>query len=256
MLVKEQGIAAGIEVALAIFKEVDEKLKVELKGKDGDKISPGDELFYVEGPIQSILKAERLVLNCMQRMSGIATTTHKYVQAIEGCNSKILDTRKTTPLLRSLEKQAVKIGGGYNHRFGLFDMILIKDNHVDSAGGITQALESAKKYITEKGIRIPIEIETRSTEEIKEALSSGIPDRIMFDNFSPEQVKEAVKLVKVGAFIPVSSKAEILNAFNYFKSEQNRSAAGENINQFLEMNRGASKKILDDIKSHYISVSK
>jgi nicotinate-nucleotide pyrophosphorylase (carboxylating) len=215
LLVKEQGIAAGIEVALAIFKEVDEKLKVELKGKDGDKISPGDELFYVEGPIQSILKAERLVLNCMQRMSGIATTTHKYVQAIEGCNSKILDTRKTTPLLRSLEKQAVKIGGGYNHRFGLFDMILIKDNHVDSAGGITQALESAKKYITEKGIRIPIEIETRSTEEIKEALSSGIPDRIMFDNFSPEQVKEAVKLVNKKCETEASGGITIVNIREY-----------------------------------------
>jgi nicotinate-nucleotide pyrophosphorylase (carboxylating) len=215
LLVKEHGIIAGLDVALAIFNEVDSTLKIDLKSKDGTVVAPGDELFYVEGSVQSILKAERLVLNCMQRMSGIATTTNMYVKAIEGTNAKILDTRKTTPLLRSLEKQAVKIGGGHNHRFGLYDMILIKDNHVDSAGGITQALESAKKYIDEKGIHIPIEIETRSFEEIKEALIGGIADRIMFDNFSPEQVKEAVGIVNKKAETEASGGITIANIREY-----------------------------------------
>jgi nicotinate-nucleotide pyrophosphorylase (carboxylating) len=215
LLVKEDGIVAGIEVALAIFKEVDPNLTIDLKSKDGDRVSIGDELFYVEGHIQSILKAERLVLNCMQRMSGIATTTNKYVKAIEGTDAKVLDTRKTTPLLRDLEKQAVKIGGGFNHRFGLYDMILIKDNHVDSAGGITPALESAKKYISDKGLQIPIEIETRSFEEIKEALACGIADRIMFDNFSPEQVKEGVSLVNKKCETEASGGITIVNIREY-----------------------------------------
>lgn len=215
LLVKEPGVIAGLEIALAIFNEVDSTLQVDVKSKDGDIVNPGDELFYVEGSVRSILKAERLVLNCMQRMSGIATTTNKYVKAIEGTDAKILDTRKTTPLLRSLEKQAVKIGGGYNHRFGLYDMILIKDNHVDSAGGITPALTSAKKYIEEKGINIPIEIETRSFDEIKEALVSGIANRIMFDNFTPDQVREAVQIVNKKAETEASGGITITNIREY-----------------------------------------
>ncbi len=215
LLVKEDGIVAGIEVALAIFNEVDSTLHIEVKSRDGNNVVPGDELFYVEGSVQSILKAERLVLNCMQRMSGIATTTNKYVKTIEGTNAKILDTRKTTPLLRLLEKHAVKIGGGFNHRFGLYDMILIKDNHVDSAGGITPALQRAKKYTIENGLQIPIEIETRTFEEIKEVLISGIANRIMFDNFSPEKVKEAVTIVNKKAETEASGGITIANIKEY-----------------------------------------
>ena len=215
LLVKEDGIVAGIEVALAIFNEVDSTLHIEVKSRDGNNVVPGDELFYVEGSVQSILKAERLVLNCMKRMSGIATTTNKYVKTIEGTNAKILDTRKTTPLLRLLEKHAVKIGGGFNHRFGLYDMILIKDNHVDSAGGITPALQRAKKYTIENGLQIPIEIETRTFEEIKEVLISGIANRIMFDNFSPEKVKEAVTIVNKKAETEASGGITIANIKEY-----------------------------------------
>lgn len=195
LLVKENGIICGINLANSIFKIVDADIAFICNVEDGKKVQASDVVFRVEGKIQSILKAERLVLNCMQRMSGIATTTNKYIQAVSGTSVKIMDTRKTTPLLRSFEKYAVKTGGGYNHRFGLFDMILIKDNHVDGAGGILVALQKAKSYLTEMKLALPIEIETRNLSEVKEALGSKIPDRIMFDNFTPQQIREAVQLV-------------------------------------------------------------
>lgn len=195
LLVKDTGILAGVELAELIFKTVDPRLKTDVLMKDGDPIRPGDIVMYVEGPDRSILTAERLVLNCMQRMSGIATVTRAIVEKLEGTRCKVLDTRKTTPGIRLLEKWAVKIGGGVNHRFGLFDMILIKDNHVDYAGGIKNALTAAQDYVKKHGLDIPIEIEVRNLEELKEVLETGGVIRIMLDNFSFEQIREALKII-------------------------------------------------------------
>jgi nicotinate-nucleotide pyrophosphorylase (carboxylating) len=195
LLVKEDGIIAGVQIALKIFELVDPNLQIELFYQDGDTVKVGQEMLHVKGSVHSILKAERLVLNTMQRMSGIATTTAHAVSLVKDYQTQILDTRKTTPGFRFLEKEAVKIGGGVNHRFGLFDMILIKDNHVDYAGGITKALENAQQYLLQTGLNLPIEIETRTLAEVKEALAIGGFQRIMFDNFTFENMKAAVNLV-------------------------------------------------------------
>lgn len=195
LLVKQSGIAAGLELAKQIFFKTDPSLKIEMHGKDGQEINPGDILFYIEGSSRSILTSERLVLNCMQRMSGIATITSQYVKELEGLSTKLLDTRKTTPLFRMMEKWAVKIGGGCNHRFGLYDMIMIKDNHVDYAGGIANAISKANEYILNNKLSIKIEIETRSLDEVKQVLEAGKVDRIMLDNFSPELLREAILLI-------------------------------------------------------------
>lgn len=195
LLIKEEGILAGVEVARTIFHRFDEGLVVEVLINDGTYVKPGDVAFIVSGKVQSLLQTERLVLNIMQRMSGIATTTGKYVKLLEGTKTKVLDTRKTTPGMRMLEKQAVKIGGGENHRIGLFDMILLKDNHVDFAGGIEKAIRGAQKYLKEKNKQLNIEIEVRNLDELKRALAVGGIDRIMLDNFTPEQTCEAVKIV-------------------------------------------------------------
>ena len=195
LLIKENGIIAGIEVAHEIFIAIDPELIIEKLIEDGAGVKSGDIAFYVSGSVHSILIAERLVLNTMQRMAGIATTTRQIVDQLKNTNTKILDTRKTTPNLRFLEKMAVKIGGGENHRFGLFDMILIKDNHVDYAGGIRQAIQAAGKYLGENNLKIPIEIEVRNLTELNEVLETGQVDRIMLDNFSFTNLKEAVKLI-------------------------------------------------------------
>lgn len=195
LIVKDDGILAGVEVAQAIMSYVDETLTCEVFIQDGSQVKVGDIAFYVRGNIQSILLAERLVLNVMQRMSGIATTTRKYVELLKGTDTKILDTRKTTPLLRVLEKEAVKIGGGSNHRFGLFDMILIKDNHVDYSGGIIPALTRANDYRKKLNKPIEIEIEVRNFAELDEVLNFGEVDRIMLDNFSPAEVAKAVQII-------------------------------------------------------------
>ena len=195
LLVKEAGILAGVELALQIFAKVDAGLKTEVLLHDGASIQAGDIAFYVEGSAQSILKAERLVLNCMQRMSGIATKTHQITELIKGSGVKLLDTRKTTPGLRYLEKWAVRIGGGVNHRFGLYDMILIKDNHVDYAGGIKQAIKTARRYLQDQHKDLQIEIEVRNMAELQQVIDEGGADRILLDNFSPDQLKEAVKLL-------------------------------------------------------------
>jgi len=195
LLVKEEGILAGVEVASHVIALIDPKLEIDVRIHDGQQVQVGDIAFYLRGPIHSILKAERLILNVMQRMSGIATRTHHYVTLLDGTKTRVLDTRKTTPLLRFLEKEAVKIGGGVNHRFGLYDMILIKDNHVDYAGGITAALTSSNAYRKNLGRPMEIEIEVRNIEELKEVLDFGYVDRVMLDNFSPEQVADAVTLV-------------------------------------------------------------
>lgn len=195
LLIKEQGILAGMDIAKDIMSLPEINLKGEFLLNDGDKVNSGDIAFYVEGNAHSILKAERLLLNIMQRMSGIATITNKYVQEIAGTNTKLLDTRKTTPLLRMLEKQAVKIGGGYNHRFGLYDMILIKDNHVDYAGGIVPAIENTIQYLKKNNLNLKIEIETRNLSELQEVLDRGGVDRIMLDNYKTNDLKIAVQKV-------------------------------------------------------------
>ncbi|MCP9765788.1 carboxylating nicotinate-nucleotide diphosphorylase [Lacihabitans soyangensis] len=207
LLVKDNGIVAGVELAELIFKTVDPNLKVEVLIKDGEPIEYGQIVLYVEGNDRSILTAERLVLNCMQRMSGIATVTNEIVKKLEGTKCKVLDTRKTTPGFRLLEKWAVKIGGGVNHRFGLFDMILIKDNHVDYAGGIKNALFAAQKYLKDKNLDLPIEIEVRNLTELQEVLEVGGVVRIMLDNFDYEKTKEAIKIID-GRF-PVESSGNI-----------------------------------------------
>jgi nicotinate-nucleotide pyrophosphorylase (carboxylating) len=193
-LVKEEGILAGVEIARKVFDKFDPSLKMTVYINDGAHVKPGDIAFKVEGSVRSLLQTERLMLNIMQRMSGIATQTARYQQRLEGLKAKVLDTRKTTPGLRILEKEAVKIGGGANHRMGLFDMILIKDNHVDFAGGIPQAVNGAKQWMKANGKNLKIEVETRNTEEIQQALEAGV-DRIMLDNFTPERTAEAVKLI-------------------------------------------------------------
>jgi len=192
---KADGIVAGVELAQMIFWYFDATLDVTVFIQDGAAIKSGDKILEVQGAERNILSCERLVLNCMQRMSGIATLTKKYVDAVAGTNTKILDTRKTTPLFRAAEKWAVKIGGGENHRFGLYDMILIKDNHVDYSGGIKPAIEKANFYLKENNLNIPIEIETRNLDEVKQVLTSGNVNRIMLDNFTPELIGEALQLI-------------------------------------------------------------
>lgn len=195
LLVKEQGILAGMEVAQAIFQKVDEDIQFFPLMNDGEQMTVGDVAFIVEGPSSSILTAERLVLNCMQRMSGIATKTHQIVQLLEGTKAQVLDTRKTTPGIRLLEKWAVQIGGGVNHRFGLYDMMMIKDNHIDFAGGIEAAIEKAIAYQKEKGIDIPIEVEARNLDEVNEIMRVGKVQRIMLDNFSYADTRIAVEQI-------------------------------------------------------------
>ncbi|NJN26713.1 MAG: carboxylating nicotinate-nucleotide diphosphorylase [Cyclobacteriaceae bacterium] len=193
--IKQNGIIAGIELALDIFEHIDPTLKVDLHAVDGRAVASGDVAFEVRGPVRSILSAERLVLNCMQRMSGIATYTHYLGSLLEGTQTKILDTRKTTPNLRPLEKWAVVIGGGTNHRFALYDMIMLKDNHVDYAGGIAAALKSANEYLKRTGKKLKIEIETRSLDEVRQVLSCGGAEIVMLDNMDTETMKEAVRLI-------------------------------------------------------------
>jgi nicotinate-nucleotide pyrophosphorylase (carboxylating) len=204
LLVKDSGILAGVELALEIFKQVDNNLKVDVFLHDGDTIKPGDIAFEVEGDAKNILTAERLVLNCMQRMSGIATKTQQIVERLQGTKAKVLDTRKTTPGLRYLEKWAVKIGGGVNNRFGLYDMILIKDNHVDYSGGIKQAIENTKAYLQKNHKQLAIEIEVRNLEELEQVLEIGGVDSILLDNFDFDTLREAVKRVG-GRFITEAS---------------------------------------------------
>jgi nicotinate-nucleotide pyrophosphorylase (carboxylating) len=195
LLIKEQGILAGVEIAQRVFHKFDEGLQMIIYIHDGSPVNPGDVAFTVSGKVRSILQTERLVLNIMQRMSGIATITRSYVKLLEGTKTKVLDTRKTTPGMRMLEKQAVKIGGGENHRIGLFDMILLKDNHVDFAGGIENAIRGAQKYLKEKNKSLKIEIEVRNLQELDEVLRIGGVGRIMLDNFTPELTRQAVEMV-------------------------------------------------------------
>lgn len=195
LLIKEKGILSGVEMAKRVLKKIDPELEIEVFINDGAEVKPGDIAFIVKGRVRSLLIAERTLLNIMQRMSGIATMTHTYQQELSGLHTKVLDTRKTTPGMRLMEKEAVKTGGGENHRIGLFDMILIKDNHIDFAGGIENAVKKAKEYCKQNGKDLKIEVEARTLDDVKLLTSMDEVDRIMFDNFSPELTKEAVRIV-------------------------------------------------------------
>lgn len=197
LLIKQEGIIAGVEIAKQVFHRFDPTMEVEVHIADGTHVMPGDIVMSVKGKVQSLLQTERLMLNILQRMSGIATMTHRYQQALidAGTKTRVLDTRKTTPGMRMLEKEAVKIGGGMNHRIGLFDMILLKDNHVDFAGGIANALDRCAAYQKEHGLNLKVEIECRSFDEIRQVLEHGGADRIMLDNFSVEDTRKAVEMI-------------------------------------------------------------
>ena len=195
MIIKEEGILAGVKIAEEVFNRFDSTLKVEILINDGTNVKPGDVAMVVEGSVRSLLQTERLMLNIVQRMSGIATITHKYMELLKGTKAKVLDTRKTTPGMRILEKMAVKIGGGENHRIGLFDMILLKDNHVDFAGGISNAIDRCHEYLEAKNKDLKIEIEVRSIDELNQVLEHGGVNRIMLDNFSVENTRMAVDLI-------------------------------------------------------------
>jgi len=195
LLVKDTGILAGVELALAIIERYDPQLIPKVFLEDGAQVKPSDVVMIIHGPVRSILVVERLLLNFMQRMSGIATLTNRFVSAIEGTGCRVLDTRKTTPGLREIEKWAVRIGGGTNHRMGLYDMMMIKDNHVDFAGGIPQAIAAARTYQKDRDLKLPIEIETRNISEVQQVLETGGIQRIMLDNFTPKNMREAVSLI-------------------------------------------------------------
>lgn len=195
LLIKEDGILAGVEVAKEVFRRFDNTMQVETLKQDGDKVKKGDVAMIVTGKVRSLLQTERLMLNILQRMSGIATMTNRYVEKLEGTKTKVLDTRKTTPGMRMLEKQAVKIGGGCNHRIGLFDMILLKDNHVDFSGGISNAIHRCHEYLTAKKLNLKIEIEVRNFDELQQVLDCGGVNRIMLDNFSVADTRKAVEII-------------------------------------------------------------
>ena len=195
LIIKEKGTVAGVEMAQKVLKKIDPSVKVTVLIKDGEDVNVGDIVFVAEGPTRSLLMAERTLLNIMQRMSGVATMTKRYQERLSGLKTKVLDTRKTTPGMRMLEKEAVKLGGGENHRIGLYDMILIKDNHIDFAGGLEKAVKRAKEYCESNGKDLKIEVEARTLEDVKKLTEMPEVDRIMFDNFTPEMTKEAVKIV-------------------------------------------------------------
>lgn len=215
LIIKDEGILSGVEVAKKVLHRIDPSIKIDVRIKDGSSVKPGDVAFTAEGPVRALLIAERTMLNIMQRMSGVATMTHKYQEELTGLKTKVLDTRKTTPGMRMLEKEAVECGGGKNHRIGLFDMILIKDNHIDFAGGIEKAIQRAKEYCKANNKNLKIEVEARNLDDIRKILAEGGVDRIMFDNFTPELTREAVKLVDGKAETESSGGITIENLREY-----------------------------------------
>ena len=231
--IKQDGIIAGIEVAEVIFKIVEPEAVFVAYKKDGDNMSYGEKAFYVQAGVHTILKCERLVLNCMQRMSGIATLTNQYCEILKGYHTKVLDTRKTTPNFRLLEKEAVRIGGGTNHRFGLYDMIMLKDNHIDFAGGIEKAINKAWEYVQTKKPDLQIEVETRTIDDVKKVVQAaqGKVFRIMLDNFSPAEIKEALTLISGNFETEASGGINLQNIEEYAKTGVDYVSAGALIHQ-------------------------
>lgn len=219
LLIKESGVLAGMSLAEAIFKYLEPDCLFNPLKADGDKVEKGEKAFELEARVHTILKAERLALNCMQRMTGIATLTHQYVDRIAGYRSKILDTRKTTPLFRAFEKEAVRLGGGHNHRMGLYDMVMLKDNHIDYCGGIEKAIQKTNDYLKQNLLVLPIEVETRSLDDVKRVLAVGGVQRIMLDNFAPADVEQAVALI-AGVFeTEASGGIELHNVLDYARTD-------------------------------------
>lgn len=233
--VKERGIVAGVQLAQDIFHYLQPDAQFTLYKNDGDAIEPGDIVFEVAAKVHTILQAERLALNCMQRMSGIATLTNVYVNKIKSYKSKILDTRKTTPLFRAYEKLAVKIGGGHNYRMGLYDMIMLKDNHIDFCGGIEKAIQKTNKYLADKNLNLEIVIETRSIDDVKEVLRVGGVTRIMLDNFKPEQITEALALINGEFETEASGGITLDNIEAYAKTGVDYMSVGAIINHAVSL---------------------
>lgn len=233
--IKEDGILAGMQLAQDIFHHLEEDAKFTLYKKDGDAVSNGETAFTVEAGVHTILKAERLVLNCMQRMSGIATLTNRYVTKIKGYKTKILDTRKTTPLFREYEKQAVRIGGGYNLRMGLYDMIMLKDNHIDFCGGIEQAIRKTNEYLAANKLDLKIEIETRNLDDVRRVLETGKVHRIMLDNYPPELVEEAIGMIGGRYETEASGGINLDNIISYARTGVDYVSCGAIINHAVSM---------------------
>jgi nicotinate-nucleotide pyrophosphorylase (carboxylating) len=233
--IKENGILAGVELAQQIFHFLEPEASFTLLKKDGDHVTNGETAFEVSARIHTILKAERLALNCMQRMSGIATITHRFADKIKGYPARILDTRKTTPLFRAFEKQAVKIGGGYNHRMGLYDMIMLKDNHIDFCGGIEKAIQKTNEYIIANNRPLKIEVETRSLDDVRRVLAAGGVQRIMLDNYAPELVEEAVKLIAGKYETEASGGITIDNIVDYARTGVDFISVGAIIHHAVSM---------------------
>lgn len=233
--IKEEGILAGVELAQEIFHYLEPEAQFTFFKKDGDKMAKGETAFEVSARVHTILQAERLVLNCMQRMSGIATLTSQFVDKVKGYPARILDTRKTTPLFRAFEKEAVRIGGGYNHRMGLYDMVMLKDNHIDFCGGIEQAIEKTNEYLMRNGLNLKIEIETRSLDDVRRVLAAGNVQRIMLDNYTPEQIEEAVQLIGGDYETEASGGIHLGNVVDYARTGVDFISVGAIIHHAVSM---------------------
>lgn len=242
--IKEDGIIAGIDLAKAIFYELEPVATFNSYKYDGEKVKNGEIAFDVSASIHTILKAERLVLNCMQRMSGIATVTNTFVEKIKGYNSRILDTRKTTPLFRKFEKEAVAIGGGVNHRMGLYDMIMLKDNHIDFCGGIEKAIIKTNNWLKENNLYLKIEVETRNIDDVKRVIATGMVDRIMLDNFSPLMVAEALKIINNKYETEASGGINIDNVLDYAATAVDYISVGGIIHHAVSMDLSLKAKIV------------
>lgn len=242
--IKEDGIIAGIDLAQEIFAYLEPEAEFTLYKKDGDKISNGEMAFEVSARVHTILKAERLVLNCMQRMSGIATLTNQYVELIKGYNAKILDTRKTTPLFREYEKQAVHIGGGVNHRMGLYDMVMLKDNHIDFCGGIEKAIKQTHDYLHANNLHLKIEVETRNIDDVREVLAVGGVNRIMLDNYTPDEMEEAVNLIAGKYETEASGGINMDNIVSYARTGVDYISVGAIIHHAVSLDLSLKAQIL------------
>lgn len=242
--IKEDGIIAGIDLAEEIFYFLEPGSVFTLFKKDGDKASKGEIAFEVSASVHTILKAERLVLNCMQRMSGIATLTNKYVELIKGYPAKILDTRKTTPLFRAFEKEAVRIGGGVNHRMGLYDMVMLKDNHIDFCGGIEKAITKTNEFLKANALNLKIEVETRNIDDVRKVLAIGNVDRIMLDNYTPEQIEEAVTLIGGKYETEASGGITLDNIVAYARTGVDYISVGAIIHHAVSMDLSLKAQIL------------